>query len=252
MHAYADPDTQMDPAALGDTSCVGCHAELAADVSEHTRHMPGSSGSECVNCHMPHTTYGLFSAMRSHRIDSPSVRVSVESGRPNACNLCHLDQTLAWTDGYLSEWYGQPPVELNEDERAIAASVLWTLRGDAAQRTVVAWHMGWDQAHEASGEGTWTAAYLAQLLTDSYAATRQVAYRSLLDLPGFEDFAYDYVAPRAAREEKATEATEIWLGLGGPAPALPRLLIGEGRRIQVDEWIRLLETRDERPLAIVE
>ena len=139
----------------------------------------------------------------------------MESGRPNACNLCHLDQTLEWSGGYLTEWYGQPLVELDEDERSIAASILWVLKGDAAQRTILAWHLGWEAAREASG-GTWMAAYLAQLLTDSYSATRQVAYRSIVELPGFEAFDYDYVAPRSELEQKATEATELWLGLGGP------------------------------------
>ncbi len=189
--------------------------------------------------------------MRSHRIDSPSVQVSVESGRPNACNLCHLDRTLEWSSEYLSEWYGQPTVELDEDERSIAASVLWTLRGDAAQRTILAWHLGWEAAREASG-GNWMAPYLAQLLTDSYSATRQVAYRALLRIQGFEAFEYDYLAPRSELEEKATEATERWIGFGGPAEARPRLLLTEGSRIDVDAWLRLLTARDERPLAIVE
>ncbi|HSH75386.1 MAG TPA: cytochrome c3 family protein, partial [Longimicrobiales bacterium] len=106
MHAYDLPDAQLDPAAAGDQSCLGCHTDYADEISEHTRHLPGSSGSECMNCHMPHTTYGLFSAIRSHRIDSPRVRVSLESGRPNACNLCHLDRTLAWSAEYLNDWYG--------------------------------------------------------------------------------------------------------------------------------------------------
>ena len=115
MHAYESPDAQLGPGGRGgDPACVACHTEpeYTADVSLHTRHRPASPGSECMNCHMPHTTYGLFSAMRSHRIDSPSVRVSVETGRPNACNLCHLDETLAWSGRYLNEWYGTPLVEL--------------------------------------------------------------------------------------------------------------------------------------------
>ena len=250
MHAYETPDTQLNPEGAGDRSCLSCHADYADEISSHTRHLPDSSGSECMNCHMPHTTYGLFSAMRSHRIDSPSLRVSVESGRPNACNLCHLDQTLDWSGRYLNEWYGQPLVELDEDEQSVAASVLWTLKGDAAQRAILAWHMGWDVAREASG-GTWMAAYLAQLLTDSYSATRQVAYRSITHLPGFEAFEYDYVAPRSELESKATEATEIWLGFRGPEQAIRRLLITDDG-IDVDEWLRLLAERDERPLAIVE
>ena len=47
---------------------------------------------------MPYTTYGLLKTIRSHT-DQQSVgrRRRVETGRPNACNLCHLDKTLAWT-----------------------------------------------------------------------------------------------------------------------------------------------------------
>ena len=254
MHGYESPDAQLGPGGRGGPACVACHTEpeYTADVSLHTRHRPASPGSECMNCHMPHTTYGLFSAMRSHRIDSPSVRVSVETGRPNACNLCHLDETLAWSGRYLNEWYGTPLVELAADERSIAASVLWTLTGDAATRTILAWHLGWEAAVQTSG-GSWTAAYLAQLLTDTYSATRQVAYRSLVRLPGYEAFDYDYLAPRADLEAKATEATEAWLvGSPGPEAARPHLLIGANRRLDVFEWIRLLAVRDERPLAIVE
>ena len=254
MHAYESPDAQLDPELAGNRSCLSCHADYTGDVSRHTRHLPASSGSECMNCHMPHTTYGLFSAMRSHRIDSPSVLVSVETGRPNACNLCHLDRTLEWTSRYLSEWYGARLVELNNDERTIAASVLWTLEGDAATRTILAWHLGWEEAVQVSG-GSWTTVYLAQLLTDPYSATRQVAYRALARLPGLGPFDYDYLAPRPALEAKATEATEAWLrgSAGGPPePARPHLLIGENRSLDVFEWVRLLAGRDERPLAIIE
>ena len=251
MHEYEAPDTQLDPDVTGNRSCLGCHADFADEISEHTRHLPESSGSECMNCHMPHTTYGLFSAMRSHRIDNPSVQVSVESGRPNACNLCHLDESLEWTNQYLNGWYGQPLVELDEDERSIAAAILWVMKGDAAQRTILGWHMGWDAAREASGH-TWLAPYLAQLLVDSYSVTRQVAYRSIVTLPGFRDFEYDYIASRSEREGKATEALERWLGVGGPERVGAHLLIDEDARIDIDVWLRLLAERDQRPLTIIE
>ena len=215
MHDYETPDPQLDPDVTGNRSCLGCHTDYADEISEHTRHLPESSGSECMNCHMPHTTYGLFSAMRSHRIDNPSSGVSLESGRPNACNLCHLDETLEWTNQYLNEWYGQPLVELDEDERAIATAILWVLKGDVAQRTILGWHMGWDAARESSGH-TWIAPYLAQLLVDPYSATRQVAYRSIVTLPGFQGFDYDFLASPSEREEKATEALARWRRAGGP------------------------------------
>ena len=251
MHEYEAPDTQLDPAVTGDRSCLGCHTDYADEISEHTRHLPESSGSECMNCHMPHTTYGLFSAMRSHRIDSPSARVSLESGRPNACNLCHLNETMEWTSQYLNEWYGQPLVEMDEDERSIAASILWVMKGDAAQRTILGWHMGWDAAREASGQ-TWMAPYLAQLLVDSYAVPRQVAYRSIVTLPGFQDLEYDYIASLSEREEKAAEVMQRWLGAGGPQRVGAHLLIDGDARIDLEVWVRLLAERDQTPLMMIE
>ncbi len=252
MHEYEQPADQLDPDFTGNRSCLGCHTYFQDQITEHTRHTAESPGSECMNCHMPHTTYGLFSAQRSHRIDNPSAQVSVQTtGRPNACNLCHLDETLEWTSRYLSDWYGQPPVELSEGQRSVAASILWALKGDAAQRTIIGWHMGWGPAQEASGR-SWLAPYLGQLLVDSYALTRQTAYRSLLTLPGFSGFEFDYLASRPELKAKADDAMAVWLRVGGADRAEPHLLLDEDGRIDLDEWFPIVAERDHRPLRIIE
>jgi len=251
LHEYASSDTQLLPGADGDAACLGCHEAFAASVGEHTRHSAGSAGSECMNCHMPRTTYGLFTAMRSHRIDSPDLGASLESGRPNACNLCHLDRTLAWTGAYLEEWYGKPIPVLGGDERTVAAGALWALRGDAGLRAIAAWHMGWGDAREASGSA-WMPPYLSQLLMDPYAAARLVAYRALRSLPGFGDFAYDYVASGAVRGALADEAARLWLASGGAPGADPALLLGADGRPDTDAWLRLLAERDLTPVTIRE
>src|SRR5947208_5654909 len=62
-----------------------------------SHHLAASSGSQCYDCHMPHTTYGVLKAIRSHQVGSPRVADELATGRPNACNLCHLDKPLAWT-----------------------------------------------------------------------------------------------------------------------------------------------------------
>src|SRR5262249_37039935 len=84
-------DDQLRPDATGNGPCVTCHAQIGASLTAHTHHAGESSGSSCYNCHMPHTTYGLLKTIRSHQISSPSVQASLDTGRPNACNLCHLD-----------------------------------------------------------------------------------------------------------------------------------------------------------------
>ena len=86
---------------------------------------------------MPHTSYALLGAIRNHRITSPNVANHVESGHPNACNLCHLDKTLQWTSKHLTDWYSQPPGELDENQQTVAAAPQMMLTGDAGQRIVI-------------------------------------------------------------------------------------------------------------------
>jgi hypothetical protein len=190
--------------------------------------------------------------MRSHRIDSPSVAASVQTGRPNACNLCHLDRTLEWTARALSEWYGEPAPALDADQRTLAASVLWAVKGDAAQRAITAWHMGWEPAREASGR-SWQGAFLALLVADPYVAVRRVAERSLQTLPGFADFRFDFVSAQDAGRMQR-EAFTRWGALvaGAPDRSGPGVLMDARGELDRDELKRLLSQRDTRPIRIAE
>jgi hypothetical protein len=171
---------QLAPRALGNGACAECHRT----TSQHSHHGAESAGSSCVECHMPHTTYGLLKTIRSHQISSPSVAATVATGRPNACNLCHLDKTLAWTADFLERWYRVRKPSLDADEQSVAGSVLWLLKGDAGQRAIVAQAMGRLPAQLASGS-TWLAPYLALTQKDRYDAVRIIATRSLKTLPAF-------------------------------------------------------------------
>ena len=202
-------DDQLKPGMRGNAACAGCHAEYAANIESHTHHAADSTGSLCYNCHMPHTVYGLHKAIRSHLIDSPTVQSSLDTGRPNACNQCHLDKSLAWTASHLSKWYGQPSPALTVDEASVAASALWMLKGDAGQRALMAWSMGWPDAVAASGNW-WLPPYLFQAMVDPYDAVRLVAYRSLRTLPGYEEVAYDFVAGHEQRRRSLGEASRIF------------------------------------------
>ena len=253
LHDYVDRADQMKLGAERNETCTSCHPAMASNVEAHTRHPAESSGSQCVNCHMPHTTYGLFVAMRSHRIDSPSAAVQAKSGRPNACNLCHLDQTLGWTNRKLNEWYGQPLASLSRDEEEIASSVLLALRGDAAQRAITAWHFGWREAQFVSGT-RWLGAYLSVLLTDPYVAIRRVAQRSLTHLPGYEGFEYDFASPPHALNEIQLQAIARWrteLERGADRSG-PRLLLDARGDFDQVTLQRLLRERDHSPIRISE
>ena len=226
----SDPDWQLARDRDGNAACTQCHPAIGDRLEAHTHHAAGSTGSTCYNCHMPHTTYGLLRAMRSHQVSVPRVQATLDTGRPNACNLCHLDRTLAWTAAALTRWYGTPAPRLSEEQRTIAASVLDVARGDAGVRAVTAWSLGWPAAQAASARD-WMAPLLIELLGDEYAAVRYVAYRSLRTLPGFEGFAYDYVAPEEARFARQREARERWsrMRVGDTSRRAELLFDGDGR-----------------------
>ena len=80
------------------------------------------------------------------------------------------------------------------------------LRGDAGQRALAAWSMGWAEAQEASGTD-WMAPYLSALLLDPYGAVRFIAARSLRTLPAHADLRYDFAAPHSARPAATTIGT---------------------------------------------
>ncbi len=201
---------QLRPKMDSDEACLQCHRQFAANLESHTHHPASSNGSRCYNCHMPNTTFGLLHAMRSHQVSSPSVRESIDYGRPNACNLCHLNQTLAWTSDHLHNWYGQPEPNLSSDDKTLAASTQWIIKGDAGLRALVAWGMGWKPAQEVSGRD-WLYPYLIYTMTDSYAAVRFDAWKSLQTLPGFADFHFNYTVDERALQEYAGGALEKWL-----------------------------------------
>jgi predicted CXXCH cytochrome family protein len=250
MHE-SDPNDQLRAGMGTNEACYRCHSSYLDEIETHSHHLANSTGSLCYNCHMPHTTYTLLKGIRSHQISSPNVATTLATGRPNACNLCHLDQTLGWSAEKLSEWYGQKPVELEEDQQSISAAVLWMLRGDAIQRALVAWSCGWPAAREASADD-WQPPFLACLLEDPYSAVRLIADRSLKKL-GY-NLNYDFLAPAGTRAAARREALGRWQqraaesNRGFPS----RLLLDQERRLRDDEVERLISTRDDRPLSITE
>lgn len=251
----SDPADQLKPGMETGRACTSCHHEpqYTEDVTRHTFHPAGSSGSDCLNCHMPHTTYALLNAIRTHQIGVPRVRPSVEFGVPNACNLCHLDRTLSWTGEQLTRWYGQAPVPMTDEQRSVAAALVWLLKGHAAQRVIAAWHVGWAPAWEASGGAEWLAPFQAQLLADPYGVVRYVAGRRLRQLPGFAAFEDDFLAPEATRQQRVEEARERWQARRPPGGRTgSEILIDEEGRWQSDRVATMVAERDERPVTILE
>ena len=116
----------LKPIALNNNACLQCHTDFK-DKTKHSNHKINSSGSECMNCHMPYTSYGLRKAIRSHQISSPNISESINYGRTNACNSCHIDKSLAWTNKFLVNWYNQINTELNPEYSSLSYTALQSL-----------------------------------------------------------------------------------------------------------------------------
>ncbi len=241
---------QLDDDAVGDGACVGCHKLQERQGTDHTHHEPGTVGARCYDCHMPPTTWGLLKGIRQHEIDSPTVAASLETGRPNACNLCHLDETLAWTAEHLEAWTGDVQPELTAKEQTVAAGILWTLEGEAGQRALMAWAMGWEDAIAASGND-WMAPWLGHLLADPYDAVRFVAERSLRRIDGYEDLPYDFLAPPAELAGASSAVFARWTSEPS-ARREPELLVDADGAMRVGEVAAMAALRDDRRINLLE
>lgn len=123
----------------GNGLCLQCHGEqpparfpsLQAknyDSPAHHHHQPGSTGAQCVNCHMPETTYMVVDPRRDHSLRIPRPDLAEKTASPDACTGCHAGKSPAWASKAIDGWFAQPqrPPHYGELFHALAEG-----RGDA-------------------------------------------------------------------------------------------------------------------------
>jgi predicted CXXCH cytochrome family protein len=99
-------------AAGSNALCLTCHGpgKLVGPnyktLDEHTHHVPLSTGSECIECHMPKTgSNSVRAEARNHTFNFISPAETLKSGSPNSCNTCHVDKTPEWALTEVKKWY---------------------------------------------------------------------------------------------------------------------------------------------------
>jgi predicted CXXCH cytochrome family protein len=92
--------------------CLTCHGPEKSPgpkykvLSDHTHHEPLSTGSRCIECHMPKTGENSVAAeARNHTFDFISPAITIKNGNPNSCNTCHTDKTAEWALTEVKKWY---------------------------------------------------------------------------------------------------------------------------------------------------
>ena len=249
-------DDQLKPRMRTNHACLQCHSDYGEPekMKSHTHHLAGSSGNQCMNCHMPMTAYGLLKATRGHQIEIPDVSTSLATGRPNACNQCHLDKPLGWAADHLQAWYGiEPPEQLNEEQKTVSAGLLWLLKGDAGQRALMAWSLNWQPAREVSEVDLWGAPFLIQLLEDPYPAVRYIAARSLKGLPDYADMDYDFLNDSDQTADDRAKLLSLWKQNKSDLLQGRRQLLIDDQGNLNRAWVKaLLKERDDRHMFLAE
>lgn len=98
---HSSPGTNVESAVSEKSynqNCIACHSQFAGEAAivEHTKHSLNSGASDCASCHQPETIYGRMRFTRTHEISVPNPSLTVEKQIPNACNVCHIDQSVNW------------------------------------------------------------------------------------------------------------------------------------------------------------
>ncbi|MCX7819005.1 MAG: ammonia-forming cytochrome c nitrite reductase subunit c552 [Kiritimatiellae bacterium] len=103
LHCHTSSGRYRFRGETANHACLPCHRERVENAAAHTHHPVGSKGNECVSCHMPMT---WFAQMRrsDHSMRPPAPAATIAFGSPNACNLCHSNQTPQWADTKVREW----------------------------------------------------------------------------------------------------------------------------------------------------
>jgi tetratricopeptide (TPR) repeat protein len=96
----------------GNALCMRCHNgsfpnSPKIEPTAHSHHLSESEGNQCVNCHMPQTTYMERHARRDHGFTVPDPLMTKHLGVPNACNRCHEDKDVDWAITASDSWYGE-------------------------------------------------------------------------------------------------------------------------------------------------
>jgi tetratricopeptide (TPR) repeat protein len=172
----------------GNTLCLQCHKAATYDTRNHHFHkkvgekgepIKGDngevlyavgSGAQCEPCHMPGRIYmGIdYRPDHSFRIPRPDLSAAIET--PNACNRCHFDKTIQWSQDHMQKWYGQR-------QRFHYGTVLKAGRRQQTEALPELVRLAGDQLYPANVRAT----ALSLLASYNSAAGREAFKQALLD-----------------------------------------------------------------------
>jgi predicted CXXCH cytochrome family protein len=228
MHG-GDPAGMIDPVMRTNEGCLQCHQEIEADVAAHTKHTADGPGSDCYACHMPDITYGLLNIHPTHHIENPEPAKAWRYEMPEACTLCHTNQTAVWAAEAQANLFDTPlpdgiPTDLAFDT---AESIRALFMGDAVQRAVAIHALSGERYYRQEPQARlWVVPFLLLALEDNYPAVRYFAWRGLREVTERAEMTlpvtdFDYLAEAEVRAAHILALWDWWATLdktGWPFP----------------------------------
>ncbi len=95
--------------------CLQCHQSNTYAQKSHHQHSDSSTGAQCVNCHMPETTYMEIDARRDHGFHIPRPGLALQLGTPDTCLSCHNDKDSNWSLEKVNTWF--PATEQRQEHK---------------------------------------------------------------------------------------------------------------------------------------
>ena len=103
-----------------DKLCLDCHGPMSlngprtATLQEHTHHKEGSTGSQCIACHMPKIETTIADVkVRAHTFSFIYPVMTDRYKLPNPCTSCHTDKSTEWASEALRHWPERSPWRAN-------------------------------------------------------------------------------------------------------------------------------------------
>jgi tetratricopeptide (TPR) repeat protein len=106
MHCHTSSGRNRHAGDQANQACLPCHAARVAQVAEHSHHRADGPGGRCISCHMPETSFARM-VRHDHSMRPPVPAATEAFGSPNACNICHQDQSPAWAERWTRRWLGK-------------------------------------------------------------------------------------------------------------------------------------------------
>ncbi|KGJ97929.1 ammonia-forming cytochrome c nitrite reductase subunit c552 [Colwellia psychrerythraea] len=103
--------------------CLQCHQSENYASTQHHKHQENSTGAQCVNCHMPETTYMEVDARRDHGFHIPTPDLAKQLGTPDTCLSCHEDKNSQWSSSKVAAWYPESTVKEEKDFVAVFSAI---------------------------------------------------------------------------------------------------------------------------------